>query len=103
MKNKKIAWYVMAVLAYYRSEWTEVADDDTRYRLVLTKELEDLIRGCRRRGTNVPNAAKEVEIFLDLQEEKTKMPAHRDGSPRTSRPKNDGATQEGIEGGEPDA
>lgn len=68
MKRSKIRWYIMSVLAYYRSEWTDVPDDDKEYRLLVTKELEQLIRGCLRRGTSVPNAAKEVEIFLDLEE-----------------------------------
>ena len=71
MKRSKIRWYLMSVLAYYRSEWTDVPDEDKEYRLLVTKELEQLIRGCLRRGTSVPNAAKEVEIFLDLQEAKT--------------------------------
>ena len=70
MSKKKVKWYIMAVLAYYRAEWTDVSDDDLDYRLMVTGELEQLIRGCMRRGTSVPNAAKEVEIFLDLQDAK---------------------------------
>lgn len=57
----------MSVLAYYRSEWTEVSDEDRDYKLMVTKELEDLIMGCMRRGTNVPNAAKDVEFFFCLE------------------------------------
>lgn len=70
MSRKKIKWYIMSVLAYYRSEWTDVSDEDEGYRLIVTRELEQLIRSCMRRGVHVPNAAKEVEIFLDLQEAK---------------------------------
>jgi len=68
--TKKTRWYIMSVLAYYRSEWTDVPDEDKDYRLLVTSELERLIKACMRRGVNVPNAAKEVEIFMDLQEAK---------------------------------
>jgi hypothetical protein len=66
--TKKTRWYTMTVLAYYRSEWTDVPDDDKSYRLLVTEELQQLIKTCMKRGVSVPNAAKEVEIFLDLQE-----------------------------------
>jgi hypothetical protein len=65
--TKKTMLYMMSVLTYYRSEWTEVSDDDRDYRLFVAEELKTLIRTCMKRGLNVPNAAKEVEIFLDLQ------------------------------------
>jgi hypothetical protein len=76
--TKKTKWYIMSVLAYYRSEWTEVSDKDKGYRLLVTSELERLIRTCMRRGVNVPNAAKEVEIFLDLQEARADAAARND-------------------------
>lgn len=64
--KKRRRWYTLSVLAYYRAEWTDVSDDDNEYRLFVTKELQDLIDGCMRRKTSVPNAAKEVHIFLSL-------------------------------------
>ena len=64
--NKRRRWYSLAVLAYYRAEWTEISDEDGDYRLFVTKELQDLIDGCMRRNTSIPNAAKEVHIFLGL-------------------------------------
>jgi hypothetical protein len=85
VKKSKIRWYMMSVLAYYRSEWTDVSDDDTGYRLLVTNELEQLIRGCLKRGTSVPNAAKEVEIFLDLQEARADVDA-KSGSQRPNGP-----------------
>lgn len=67
MSSKKFHRYMMSVLSYYRSEWTEISDNDKNYRFLVTTELEHLIKGCMKRGTNIPNAAKEVDIFLDLQ------------------------------------
>lgn len=64
--NKRRRWYALSVLAYYRAEWTDISDEDNEYRLFVTKELRDLINGCMRRNTSVPNAAKEVHIFLNL-------------------------------------
>lgn len=66
MRSKRLGWYIMAVLNYYRSEWTEISDDDFEYKLVLTNELKELLWACMRRKTNIPNAAKEVEIFFSL-------------------------------------
>lgn len=67
MIGKKKRHYAMSVLAYYRSEWTDVADDDDQFRLFVSKDLQDLVFGCWRRKVSVPNAAKEVEIFLGLE------------------------------------
>jgi len=64
--------YMMSVLAYYRAEWTDVSDNDDEYRLLVTKELQTLVKACFRRKMNVPNAAKEVEIFVDLAASKSK-------------------------------
>ena len=66
MRSKRLGWYIMAVLNYYRSEWTDISDDDFEYKLVLTNELKELLWACMRRKTNIPNAAKEVEIFFSL-------------------------------------
>jgi hypothetical protein len=66
VRSKRLGWYIMAVLNYYRSEWTEISDDDFEYKLVLTNELKELLWACMRRKTNIPNAAKEVEIFFSL-------------------------------------
>ena len=77
--RKKTRWYIMTVLAYYRSEWTDVSDEDKEYRPLVTEDLERLIKTCMRRGVSVPNAAKEVEIFLDLQE--TRANAERQSDP----------------------
>lgn len=70
MRNKRFGRYMITVLNYYRSEWTDISDEDREYRLVLTADLKSLLRGCMRRNTNVPNAAKEVEIFFSLLEAK---------------------------------
>jgi len=66
VRSKRLGWYMMAVLNYYRSEWTDISDDDVEYKLVLTDELKELLWACMRRKTNIPNAAKEVEIFFSL-------------------------------------
>lgn len=60
---------MFSVLAYYRSEWTDVSDDDQEYGIALTNDLRRLIRNCLSTGCSVPNAAKEVEIFLNLPSE----------------------------------
>lgn len=67
MKRSEIRRYTTCVLRYYKSEWTDVSDEDDRYMLLMSKELEQLIRECLRRGVSVPNAAKEVDIFLRVQ------------------------------------
>jgi len=64
--NRKRRWYALSVLAYYRAEWTDISDEDNEYPLFVTKDLQSLIDGCMRRKTSIPNAAKEVHIFLDL-------------------------------------
>jgi len=71
--TKKTMLYMMSVLSYYRSEWTEVSDEDKGYRLLVTDDLHLLIKTCMKRGLNVPNAAKEVEIFLDLQDARAEV------------------------------
>lgn len=64
MNKKGYLWYRMAVLTYYRVEWTDISDDDQEYRLKLTVELDELIKQCRKDKVNVPNAAFEVFIFM---------------------------------------
>jgi hypothetical protein len=67
MKSNEIRRYTMSVLRYYRSEWTDVSDEYDGYMLLVPKELRQLIRECLRRGVSVPNAAKEVDIFLGMK------------------------------------
>lgn len=81
MSRKKFHRYMMSVLAYYRSEWTDISDDDVSYRLFVTTELEHLIKNCMKRRTNIPNAAKEVEIFLDLQDARHNADAQSESKP----------------------
>jgi hypothetical protein len=70
MRKKYYLWYRMAVLSYYRCEWTEISDEDNEYRFSLTKEVDELIRSCCRSRMNIPNAAKEVSIFMDAIKER---------------------------------
>lgn len=65
--SNKFRWYAISVLAYYRAEWTDVSDDDEQFSLLVTKDLQSLIKGCWRRKSTVPNAAKEVHVFLGLE------------------------------------
>jgi len=62
---------MMAVFSYYRAEWTDIAHDDERHKIVLTEDIRSLIRGCLRSGSPVPNAAKEVELFLNFSSSKS--------------------------------
>lgn len=59
----------MAVLAYYRCEWTEISDNDQEYRFLLTAEIDALLKRCCEDKVNVPNAAKEVAIFMEMSKE----------------------------------
>jgi hypothetical protein len=63
-------WYRMAVLAYYRCEWTDISQDDREYKFRLTAELDRLISRCHRERVNIPNAAKEMGIFMEVMEKK---------------------------------
>jgi hypothetical protein len=69
VRSKRLGWYIMAVLNYYRSEWTEISDDDFEYKLVLTNELKELLWACMRRKTNIPNAARERLVAPSAKEE----------------------------------
>lgn len=69
MIKKSYLWYRMAVLTYYRTEWTDVSDEDQYYRLKLTVELDELIRQCRKDRMNIPNAAYQVRIFIQTTAE----------------------------------
>lgn len=65
MNKKKFIVFRMAVLIYYRSEWTDVKDDDADYKFILTKEINELIMQCFIDKTNISNAAAQVKIFID--------------------------------------
>jgi hypothetical protein len=56
---------MITVISYYLSEWTD-QDINGPNRFVVTKEIEDFIRGCRRHGDNVPEAASQLKLFLGL-------------------------------------
>lgn len=62
MNKTYYMWYRMAVLAYYRCEWTDISDED--YRLAITADLNLLIKNCCHKKTTIPNAAKEVDIYI---------------------------------------
>lgn len=69
MSQKYYLWYRMAVLAYYRCEWTDISDDDNEYRFALTREVDELMRKCCEQKLNIPNAAKEISIFMEMTKE----------------------------------
>ncbi len=54
--------YDKAALNYYRMEW-EGSDKIIK---LFHEEVAMILDYCRREGRNVPNAAKEVEIFISL-------------------------------------
>jgi hypothetical protein len=58
--------YITLVLAYYKSEWTDMPNDDQERGIALTKDLRSIISNCFFARHPIPNAAKEVKIFLDL-------------------------------------
>lgn len=68
--SKKYYWYRIAVLAYYRAEWTDIPDQDHEYKIRLTANLDALIRNCWETDSNIPNSALEVKMFLDLEDTK---------------------------------
>lgn len=60
----------MAVLAYYRCEWTDIDDNNIDYKIRLTTELDQLIECSYKDKMNIPNAAKQIEIyFLTMKEQ----------------------------------
>ena len=65
-KSTKRKVYTLSVLVYYRAEWTDISDEDSDYTLFVTKELQEIINRCMRNKVNIPNAAKEVQIFLEM-------------------------------------
>lgn len=67
MSDEGFGRYMMSVLAYYRSEWTDVSDEDRDFSIILTKDLRRLIRNLMRSGSNVPNAAMDVRIFMEME------------------------------------
>lgn len=64
MRKKNVRRYMISVLAYYRSEWTDVADDDEKFRLFVTEDVEEVLFNCLHRGMNIPNAARRVAVLL---------------------------------------
>lgn len=102
MNRKNMRRYIISVLNYYRSEWTDVSDDDNKYQLIVTDELENILLSCIRSKMNIPNAAKEVEIFLSL-ESKNGRPAAaiRPKNRKSKRLKNDNPEPEGSTGENP--
>jgi len=70
VRQKYFLWYRMAVLAYYRCEWTDISDDDKEYRFALTTEIDALLKRCCKDKMKVPNAAKEVAIFMETAKER---------------------------------
>lgn len=101
MTRKRVRWYMISVLAYYRSEWTAVADSDNKFRLVLTPDLEELLLGCFKRKTSVPNAAKEVEIFLSLKPDACGLCDYPIPTDEDRRIKDGEAESEGSSGQDP--
>jgi hypothetical protein len=68
-KRRDYYWYRMAVLAYYRCEWTNIDDQDRDYKIKLTTELDQLIENSYKNRMNVPNASKQIELYLTLLKE----------------------------------
>lgn len=69
MNKKYYLWYRMAVLAYYKCEWTDIEDENKGFEFHLTKEIDDLIKNCCSEKMNVPNAAKNLSVFMQVQKE----------------------------------
>lgn len=61
-------WYRMAVLAYHRCEWTDIDQEDREYKIRLTTDLNRVLERCYQSRSSVPNAAKEVGIFMSLMD-----------------------------------
>ena len=54
--------YDKAALNYYRMEW----GSSNKVIKLFHEEIAMILDYCRREGRNIPNAAKEVEIFISL-------------------------------------
>lgn len=67
MSDKMFGNYMMKVLSYYRSEWTDVSDDDRLFSIVLTRELRGVIKDCMDHGMSVPDAARDVRTFMEVK------------------------------------
>lgn len=57
-------FYCNAVLAYWRSEWTDIKDNDKEFAIILTSKLNNIIKKCYKSNMSVPNAAKEISVFF---------------------------------------
>ena len=66
--NRKYRLYVRSVLCYWRQEWTDISDEDF-FEFQLNFSLNKLLKNCFETSTNVPNAAKEVSIFTNMNAE----------------------------------
>lgn len=62
--DKKYEAYRLFVLAYFRSEWTDISADDNKFKLLLSRDLDSLIQECYMGAMNVPNAADLVRTYL---------------------------------------
>lgn len=56
--------YRNSVLAYFRSEWTDIPADDKNFKLLVSADLDKMIRECYLGTLNIPNAADLVRTFL---------------------------------------
>ena len=70
-KSTKRKVYTLSVLVYYRAEWTDISDEDSECKLFVTKELQELINRCWRNKVNIPDAAKQVQLFLEMMTKAT--------------------------------
>lgn len=54
----------MAVLCYWRAEWTNIDDEDGTYKLIVADDLRMLIKKCFVQKLNIPNAARKIAVFM---------------------------------------
>lgn len=59
--------YKNAVLDYFHMEWA--SPECPGLMLGFLGEIDEIIKHCRLNGENVPNASKEIEVFLQLVKE----------------------------------
>jgi hypothetical protein len=58
--------YSDAALRYYRMEWGCPEEI-----LIYKKEVNQILAHCKKCGENIPNAAKEIDIFMEVTKEKS--------------------------------
>ena len=66
-KGEMMKKYKNAVLDYFRMEWA--GPKCPSIMLGFRQEIDEIIKNCRLNGENVPNASKEIEVFLQLVKE----------------------------------